>query len=119
MSIETNRNVQVEFSGDLTFQLIQSALPNPNALASVAHVNLLVGNNTLVPPTATSGLLITALTIIPPAANPNTIILKGANGDVGIPLHLTDPTTIALFSPLGPIILNVTVEVDGVTLVWS
>lgn len=118
MSITASRNIQLSFSGDQTYQLIQSALDNLNSLGEVDIVTLAIGNNTISVPVV-SGLDATALTIIPPAGNVNTIILKGVAGDTGIPLHLTDPLVISLASNFVSLVLSVTAQVVGVRLIWS
>lgn len=119
--ITSSRNVQIEFSGDISTQIIQSALDNPASTATTLFVDLPIGDNPLPAPFST-GLIVTGLTIIPPAGNLNTITLKGEITDVGIPLHLTDPTSIALpvgFINSGEIVLSVTVQTNGVQLIWT
>lgn len=118
MSITSSRNVQIQFSGDITTNIIQSALDNASSAGESLPVTLNIGNNTISPPIV-SGILVTALTIIPPAGNVNIITLKGANGDIGVPLHITDPTTIALDPSFVSLVLSVAVQVNGVRLIWS
>lgn len=118
MSITSSRNVQIEFSGDASLQIIQSALDNERSAAETVIVSLVLGANTISPPLV-SGLLVTALTIIPPSGNTSLITLKGVTGDTGIPLHLTDPTTIALDTTFISLVLNAAAAITGVRLIWS
>jgi hypothetical protein len=118
MPITSSRTVQVQFSGDVTANVIQSALDNTAAFGETDTDTLAIGANTITAPVVT-GLVITGLTIIPPAGNVNLITLKGVTGDTGIALHKTDPTSIALDSSFISLVLTVTVAVNGVRLVWS
>lgn len=118
MSITSSRNVQIEFSGDVSLQIIQSALDNERSAAEAIIVSLVLGANTISPPLV-SGLLVTALTIIPPSGNTSLITLKGVTGDTGIPLHLTDPTTIALDTTFISLVLNAAAAITGIRLIWS
>lgn len=118
MSVTSSRVVQVQFSGDITEQIIQSALDNEIAFGQTQLITLDIGDNTIIPPVV-SGLLATGLTIIPPAGNVDIITLKGDTADVGIPLHLTDPTSLGLDESFTDLILVVEVAVNGVRLIWS
>jgi len=118
MATISNRNVQVEFSGDLSFSLIQSAVVNALSLGIVELVTLASGANTLTAPVV-SGLVVTGLTIIPPAGNTALITLKGVTGDTGVKLHPTDPTSIGLDSTFTSLVLNAASGIVGVRLVWS
>lgn len=118
MSVTSSRNIQVQFSGDVAFDLIQSALDNAASPGEVDIVSLVSGANTITPPSV-SGVVITALTIIPPAANTALITFKGVSGDTGVPLHKTDPTTVALDSTFTSLVLDAASSVVGVRLIWS
>ena len=118
MAVTSNRNIQVSFSGDTTFNLIQSALENAVSPAMMDIMTLALGANTITAPVV-SGIVVTALTIIPPAGNTNLITLKGASGDIGVKLHLTDPTTIGLDSTFVSLVLNAAASIIGVRLIWS
>lgn len=118
MSTTSNRNIQVEFSGDVAFSLIQSALENAFSSAQVNIVTLALGPNTVIAPVV-SGIVVTSLTIIPPAGNTALITLKGVAGDIGVKLHSTDPTSIALDSTFVSLVLNAASGIIGVRLVWS
>jgi hypothetical protein len=118
MSITSSRNVQVQFSGDTTLEIIKSALDNAVSPGEIVIQTLASGANTITPPSV-SGIVITALTIIPPAGNTNIITLKGLTGDTGIPLHLTDPTSIALSTGFSSLVLAAASTIVGVRLIWS
>lgn len=118
MSVTSSRTLQIQFSGDVTEELIQSALDNTVSPGINTIQSLLLGANTLVAPVV-SGLVVTALTIIPPSGNTSLITLKGVAGDTGIPLHLTDPTSIALDETFVSLVLNAAAAIVGVRLVWS
>lgn len=118
MAITSSRNVQVQFSGDRTTGIIQSALDNASSPGEMLPIRLLLGNNTITAPVVT-GIIVTALTIIPPAGNTSLITLKGVNGDTGIALHKTDPSTIALDTTFVSLVLNAAAQIDGVILIWS
>lgn len=118
MSITSSRTVQIQFSGDITSQIIQSAADNATAFGETDTDTLAIGNNT-VPAPIVSGLLITGLTIIPPSGNTAIMTLKGVAGDTGIPLHITDPTSIALDPTFVSLIISVTAQVVGVRFIWT
>jgi hypothetical protein len=118
MSVTSNRNVQVEFSGDISTQVIQSALENTVSPGMEVIQTLASGANTITAPVV-SGIVVTALTIIPPAGNTNLITLKGVSGDTGIALHKTDPTVIALDTTFTSLVLLAASTIVGARLVWS
>jgi|SRR5665213_2807474 len=118
MSVVSSRTVQIQFSGDVTSSLIQSALDNIASPGEYDVISLVLGANTITAPVV-SGIVVTGLTIIPPAGNVNLITLKGVTGDTGIPLHLTDPTSIALDTTFVSLVLNAAAAINGVRLVWS
>src|SRR6266571_3007105 len=108
MAITSSRNVQVQFSGDVTSNVIQSALDNVSAAGIENLVTLAIGANMISAPVV-SGIVITGLTLIPPSGNTSLIVLKGVSGDTGIALHKTDPTSLALDTTFVSLILTVTV----------
>lgn len=118
MSISSTRSVQIEFSGDTTLQVIQSALQNDTSSGEVNLFTLAAGDNSIDPPVV-SGITVVGVMIIPPAGNTILMVLKGDPGDVGIPLHLTDPTSLALDSTFIGLIINAASEIVGVRFVWS
>jgi hypothetical protein len=119
MSITSNRTVTVSFSGDITATVNQSALANA---VSPGEANVLVsltnGFTTVTAPVI-SGIVVTGLTIVPPAGNTNLITLKGITGDTGVPIHKTDPTSIALDTTFTSLGLVAVTTITGVRLVWS
>lgn len=118
MSVTSSRTIQIQLSGDITAGINQSALDNASSPGEPVIQTLLVGANTITAPVVT-GLVVTGLTIIPPAGNVNLITLKGITGDTGIALHKTDPTSIALDSTFVSLVLTVTVQINGVRLIWT
>ena len=118
MSVTSSRTVQVQFSGDITTEVIQSALDNKFSPAQIDIVSLILGANTITAPVV-SGVVITGLMIIPPAGNTSLIILKGVTGDTGIPLHLIDPTSLALDTTFVSLVLNAAAAIVGIRLIWT
>lgn len=118
MSITSSRTIQIQFSGDITAGVIQSALDNTVSPGEPIIQTLALGNNTITAPVV-SGIVVTALTIIPPAGNTSLITLKGVAGDAGIALHKTDPTSIALDTTFLSLVLSAAAQIIGVRLIWS
>jgi hypothetical protein len=118
MSVTSGRVIQVWFSGDIESGIVQSALDNNASPGEIDIVKLNPGANTITAPSVTN-LIPTALTIIPPAANTSLLTLKGVSGDTGIPLHLTDPTSIALDVTFTSLVLLAATTTSGVRLIWS
>lgn len=118
MAITASRTIQILFSGDVTLNVIQSALDNATSVAEPIPVKLSSGDNTITAP-AITGLTVTALTIIPPSGNTTLIKLKGVAADTGVALHKTDPTSIALDSSFVSLVLNAAVTINSVRLIWS
>ncbi len=119
MAITSSRTIQVQFNGDITLSVIQSALDNVTSVGNIFIQTLVIGDNYLIPP-AVIGLLITGLTIILPAGNTTLVLLKKLITDAGIPLHKTDPTSIGLDITFGPyIVLNAAAQINGVQIIWS
>ena len=118
MSVTSSRNIQLQFSGDITTNIIQSALDNTVSPGMEVIQTLASGDNTITAPSV-SAIVVTALTIIPPSANTKLITLKGVNGDTGIPTHLTDPTVISLDTTFTSLVLNAASTIIGIRLIWS
>lgn len=118
MSITSSRTIQVEYSGDVTLSVIQSALDNAVSSGETDFVTLAIGDNTIADPVI-SGIVNTGLLIIPPSGNTTLITLKGDAADIGIPLHKTDPTSLAIDSTMTSLILNVATAIPGVRLIWT
>lgn len=111
--IISNRRIINEFSGDFVLTAINAATEYEDAPGDISSPSLLTGNNTITPPDNAEGV-----TIIMPADNEVLVILKGANGDVGVELHLTDPTSLGLNST-DSFVLNVSDNISGIKLIWS
>lgn len=118
MAGTSNRNVQISFSGVVESSIIQAALENPDSPASPAFFDLSSGDNDITIPIFGS-IIATAVTLIPPPANTVAIILKGDDADVGIPLHLTDPSSIALDPSATRIVINVAADLAGFLIIFS
>jgi hypothetical protein len=118
MAVTSSRTVQIQFSGDITLGIIQSALDNAVSPGMEVIQSLSSGNNTITAPVV-SGIVVTSLTIIPPSGNTILMTIKGVNGDTGIPLHKTDPTTIALDTTFVSCVINAASAITGVRLIWT
>lgn len=117
MSTNATRTTTVTFTGDVDDVSYFEATLNTNSPATSIITTLALGNNTITKPTG--GSTSVALTIVPPSGNTNLITLKGVNGDTGIPLHLTDPTVIALDSTFSSLVLNAAAQIVGLRLQWN
>jgi hypothetical protein len=114
MSVTSKRVIGIAFSGDVDApSLDYGAADNSSSPGVVALVDLVTGANTITPPTGTK-----AVTIIPPSGNLILITLKGVTGDTGVPLHLTDPSSIAL-NAADDFCLTAADDIVGVRLIWS
>ena len=118
MAITSSVTIRVQFSGDITTSIIQSALDNAVSPGESDIISLALGANTITAPVV-SGIIVTGLMIIPPAGNINLMTLKGVAGDTGIPLHLTNPTFIPLNTTFVSLVINAAAAIVGVRLVWS
>jgi hypothetical protein len=118
MAITSNRYINISFTGDTSSTNNRSAAANTS---SPGQTDLLTftgaGNTTITPPTG--GSTPTAVTITPPAGNLQTMTLKGIGADVGIVLHKTDPTSIALNSPTNTFVITTSGTITGVRFDWS
>lgn len=107
--------LQVTVSGDGFggAPLYQSSSQNFAGLAPAQLVSV-NGNNPIAIPAGAQGL-----TIVPPPGSLLTKVLKGVNGDTGITLHPTLPTSIALTpGAVASIVLNVS-GIETLELVWQ
>lgn len=118
MSVTASRTIQVQFSGDITLAEILSADDNIVSPGMSVIQSLALGANTITAPIV-SGIVVKGLTIIPPAGNTNLMTLKGVTGDTGVPLHLTDPTSISLNTTFVSLCINAAAAIVGVRLIWS
>lgn len=117
MSTASARTQTITFTGDVTATQTNAALQNPNSPGVNQLLSLAVGTNTIAVPAG--GATPVSVTIIPPAGNIVPITLKGVAGDTGIPLHLTDPSTIALAAGVASFVLAAGNVVTGVRFIWS
>lgn len=108
----TNRRVINEFSGNYDFLAVSEAAENSNFPGSIESYSLVSGANTITPPTGVTGV-----TFLMPSGNTVVITLKGVSGDTGIPLNLTDPTSLGLNST-NTFVLNAASAVT-IQLIWS
>ena|SRR3990167_9082924 len=113
MAVSSERRVINHFTGDFVADLYDDAATNAASPGEIENVTLAIGNNTITPPTGAKGC-----TILPPAANTSIITLKGVNGDTGVALHLTDPTSIGINSAASTFVLNAVTQVV-VRMIWS
>jgi|SRR5262245_4974066 len=119
MALST-RTTTITFSGDgLNSNHSFPATDNTFAPAGQFLFTLQVGTNLITPPVGAQ-----ACTIIPPAQNSIGMLLKGGPTDVGIFLHLTDPTTIALAAgPPGfqanPFYIENNGTIFPIRIIWS
>lgn len=79
------------FTGDVDFADAFSAEENDSSPGQIQVVNLDIGVNTITVPTGAI-----AVTIIPPIDNVGILTLRGIGGDVGIPIHATNPCLLSL-----------------------
>lgn len=117
MAVTSQRTTHIVFTGDVDLADSFVASANLNSPGQIQIVQLVSGANVITPP---SSLCTTkAVTIIPPATSTIDITLKGTTADVGVVLHNTDPTTIALDSPTTILILSAASTINGVRLIWT
>lgn len=118
MAISSSRQLSIQYTGDVDYGQLINADINEASPAEMWPIDLSSGNNTI--GISTGGASVpTAVTIVPPSNNEATITLKGVNGDSGIKLHPTDPTTIALDPTVTSFVINVSVAVVGFRFYWS
>lgn len=112
MTVTSTRRIIANFSGDVVAQMDENAANNSSSPGEIEIITLGTGNNAIVPPTGS-----VACTIIPPSGNTSIITLKGVNGDTGVPLHLTDPTSFGINTG-ATFVLNAVTQVT-VRIIWS
>lgn len=112
MSIASNRRVINQFSGDYDLTAVNAAAENDTSPGSIFDYSLSSGNNTITPPTGAVGG-----TLIMPSGNTVLITLKGVNGDTGVALHKTDPTSLGL-NTNSAFVLSAASTVD-IKIIWS
>ena len=117
MAVAGNRSVQISLSGDVTSNKGYAAAENAVSPGIITTQTLASGNNTITVP-VTGSILPTSVTIIPPAGNATAITFKGVNGDTGVRIHNTDPTSIGLHSSVTSFVLNAGASITGVRFIW-
>lgn len=117
MAVTAQRTTHITFTGDIELSDSFVAAANLNSPGQVQIMQLASGANVITPPSSSSTTK--AVTIIPPAASTIDITLKGTTADVGVVLHNTDPTTIALDSPTNTFVLTAATTIQGVRLIWT
>lgn len=116
MATAANWNMTLTCTGDDTSVKTLAAAANAASPAQDQFINLASGANTLTAPTAATP---TRLTIIPPVGNTVLMTLKGVTGDAGVPIHKTDPTSVAVDSTCASVCLTAANIVNGVRILWS
>lgn len=117
MAITSTRNIQIGFSGDVAASLAFAAASNSASPGDIDILTLSSGFNTITLPTG--GSTVRGATIIPPAGNAQTLTLKGVTGDTGIPMHLTDPSSITFASGATSFGITAGGTVTGLRIVWT
>jgi hypothetical protein len=113
MAITSSRLITIQLSGDYDAAIEYEAL-NAASPGDIAVVDLTSGNNAISVPSGATGV-----TIVLPTTNTVVVTLKGVNGDTGVALHLTDPSSIALGSTVTTFVLNAASALTGIRLIWS
>lgn len=120
MSVTSTRNVQIGYSGDISLELIQSALDNDSSPSQIETVTVTAISPVNVFRPSGTAAIPTGVTIIPPPGNTIVILLGGDPADVGIPIHLTDPTSIGLDPSFSSITLSIsTGTIVGIQIIWT
>ena len=117
MATTANVTITVVTSGDIVINDSYKITENTASPAQSEYIDLASGTNTITLPTGGSATVVGVI-IIPPAGNTNLIIAKGVTGDTGIPLHLTNPSFIALDTTEVAFDLNGAAAITGVRLIY-
>lgn len=118
MAATANRQVAINVSGDSIINKIYEAAENVASPGSITVHALTSGNNTITVPSAT-GITVKGATIIPPSDNTQALILKGINGDTGITISNTDPTSIGFQTAPASFVINAAAAVNGLRIIWT
>ncbi|HLZ48463.1 MAG TPA: hypothetical protein VKR80_07430 [Candidatus Limnocylindria bacterium] len=118
MAAQSNRFVNVSFTGDRQGSESFAAASNPTSIAMDQVLTLNTGDNTITVPTAL-GFTVSAVTIVKPGAGP--ITLKGSGGDVGVVLAGADVDSISLDPSQSSFILHLPISVRAATvrMIWT
>ena len=117
MATTATRSVTTVYSGDVVGTQTHDAADNVLSPGMIELKTLASGANTITVPTG--GSTPKAVTIVPPSGNTVVLTLKGVTGDTGVPLHLTDPTSIGLGSAVTTFVINAASSCVGVQFIWS
>lgn len=101
MGVTSNRSVEISFAGVVEYDQTFNAATVSTGSGQIQQITLASGNNTITVPTSAI-----AATIVPPAGNTVALTLKGVNGDTGIALNVTDPTSIGLNGSVTTFVIN-------------
>lgn len=118
MSTSAIRTVKIVFSGDIDATDTFITASNAASPGMVDNVRLASGDNTITVPVV-SGITVKSCTIVPPSSNTHLIKLKGVDGDTGVPLSLTETSSIGLDTTATTFVLNAAAQIDGVLLIWA
>jgi hypothetical protein len=117
MAVNATRVTTIVYTGDTVGTETISAASNAASPGSVEIKTLSSGFNTITLPTG--GTTVNACTIVPPTGNTVTLTLKGLTGDTGVPLHLTDPSTITFAVATTTFGLTTGAALTGIRLYWT
>ena len=119
MSTTSVRAIKIEFTGDVAAQQTATSASNTQSPA-MSYIPLLIPGANVISPSPLGSVAAKALTIIPATeGTTGTITLKGATGDTGIVLHTIEPTSIALNSTTGTVVLTCSTTIVGTRLIWT
>ncbi len=117
MATTAARVTTITYTGDTTGVEALGAASNSASPGAIELKTLASGFNTITLPTG--GSTVVACTIVPPSGNIVALTLKGVTGDTGVPLHLTDPTSIAFASGTTTFGLLAGGSLVGVRFYWT
>ncbi len=117
MAVSAIRVVSTTYTGDVNGVETATAATNTASPGQIEIKTLASGFNTITLPTG--GSTVVGCTIVPPTGNAVTITLKGVTGDTGVPLHLTDPTSVAFASGTTTFGLTVGSTMTGCRFYWT
>lgn len=118
MAATSSREITINVSGDSIINKIYEAEENTASPGSITIHALASGNNVITVPSSV-GITVKGATIIPPSGNTEDIILKGDNGDTGITISSTDPTSIAFEEAPSSFVLEASDAIEGLRIVWT
>jgi hypothetical protein len=121
MANTSNKSFSIAITGDgssssISWSEVFAGLSNPLSPAQSEVKDLVLGANTITPPTG-GGTTPVGVLIIPPSTNANALTLKGVAGDTGVPISKTDITYIGL-GATGTFVINAAALTSGVRFIW-